>query len=215
MAAAGLVVLVLLAMAVIAVPASAGRIRGVAPSPGETTDRVLYRPPVDVAVVDPFRAPTHFAGPGNRGLEYRPAPGTAVGAAADGRVVFAGPVGGDLHVTVLHADGVRTSYSFVAQIVVATGDTVTRGQTLAVSGSVLHMGARVGDDYIDPASLFDPVRARLVGVASAPGPSGEGPGEAVAASPGPAARPDAVNAVLVQILELFAQWGDRLPRWSR
>lgn len=210
-----MVVLVLVAAVVFAAPASARYARGVAALGDETADRVVYEPPVDAAVVDPFRAPTHFAGPGNRGLEYHPVPGTAVGAAADGRVVFAGPVGGDLHVTVLHADGVRTSYSFVAQIAVATGDTVTRGETLAVSGSVLHLGARVGDDYIDPASLFERTSARLVGVGSSPGPSEAVLGDAVTVSPGSVAWRDVVTSALVQVQDLFARWGDRLPTWSR
>ena len=37
-------------------------------------------------------------------------------ASADGTVVFAGPVAGTLHVTLRHADGVRTSYSVLAAI---------------------------------------------------------------------------------------------------
>lgn len=199
----------------LAAPASAGHDRGAMASPDETVDRVVYQPPVDAAVVDPFRAPLHFAGPGNRGLEYSPAPGTGVGAVADGRVVFAGPVGGDLHVTVLHGDGVRTSYSFVARILVSTGDVVSRGEAIAVSGSVLHLGARVGDDYIDPASLFERTRARLVGVGSAPARPGPEPGVAVVGSAGPAAWPDAAITAVVQVRELFRRWGDLLPTWSR
>ncbi|MBV8386955.1 MAG: M23 family metallopeptidase, partial [Acidimicrobiia bacterium] len=42
-------------------------------------------------------------------MDYATAPGTEVRAAADGEVVFAGQVGGTLHVVVLHGDGIRTS----------------------------------------------------------------------------------------------------------
>ncbi len=75
-------------------------------------------------------------------------------AAADGLVVFAGPVAGGLHVTVLHADGVRTSYSFLAAIRVRQGDAVHGGDTVGVAAALLHVGARRGDTYIDPASLW-------------------------------------------------------------
>src|SRR5688572_15830060 len=72
-----------------------------------------YAPPVDAPVVDPFRPPAGPFGAGNRGLEYGTPPGTEVRAAADGTVVFAGSVAGTRHVTVKHADGLRTSYSFL------------------------------------------------------------------------------------------------------
>ncbi len=115
---------------------------------------VDYRPPVDAPVVDGFRPPTTRWGPGNRGLEYATAPGTPVRAAADGTVVFAGPVAGALHVTVEHADGVRTSYSYLATLQVRRGQRVRQGQQLATSGDRLHVGARVDGVYVDPALLF-------------------------------------------------------------
>jgi murein DD-endopeptidase MepM/ murein hydrolase activator NlpD len=113
-----------------------------------------YVPPVDGPVVDPFRPPTEPWGPGNRGIDYAPAPGTPVRAAAAGVVTFAGQVGGALHVVIGHADGIRTSYSFLATIAVAAGDTVEQGQVVGTAGSDLHFGARVGDRYLDPATLF-------------------------------------------------------------
>jgi hypothetical protein len=123
-----------------------------------------YQPPVDAPVVDPFRAPEHRWGPGNRGLTYEVAPGTPVRAAAAGTVTFAGPVAGSLHVTVLHRDGVRTSYSFLTEVGVRMGQRVDQGDAVGVAGGQLHLGARIGDTYFDPASLFEdgPVRVRLV-----------------------------------------------------
>ena len=91
-------------------------------------DPVGYVPPVDSVIVDPFRPPADPWGPGNRGIDYAPAPGTPVHAAAAGVVTFAGQVGGSLHVVVRHADGIRTSYSFLATIAVAAGDRVEQGQ---------------------------------------------------------------------------------------
>jgi len=119
-------------------------------------DPVGYVPPVDSVIVDPFRPPADPWGPGNRGIDYAPAPGTPVHAAAAGVVTFAGQVGGSLHVVVRHADGIRTSYSFLATIAVAAGDRVEQGQVLGTAGPDLHFGARVGDRYIDPTTLFGP-----------------------------------------------------------
>jgi murein DD-endopeptidase MepM/ murein hydrolase activator NlpD len=69
-------------------------------------------------------------------------------------VTFAGQVGGALHVVIRHADGVRTSYSFLATIAVAAGDHVTQGDIVGTSGPDLHFGARVADRYVDPEALF-------------------------------------------------------------
>src|SRR4051812_31737227 len=114
-----------------------------------------YQPPVASPVADPFRPPASTYGPGNRGIEYATAPGTEVKAAADGDVVFAGQVGGTLHVVVLHGDGIRTSYSFLSSIRVQRGAKVHQGQVVGATGTQLfHFGARVGDAYIDPALLF-------------------------------------------------------------
>jgi murein DD-endopeptidase MepM/ murein hydrolase activator NlpD len=136
--------LALVAAPAIALPASAA-----------DTPHVSYKPPVDGPIVDPFRPPPAPWDAGNRGIDYAPGPGTPVRAAADGEVVFAGQVGGQLHVVVLHADGIRTSYSFLRSIAVHRGDRVTQGQVVGTAGDDLHFGARVGDTYIDPRTLFD------------------------------------------------------------
>jgi alpha-beta hydrolase superfamily lysophospholipase len=77
-----------------------------------------------------------------------------VRASAAGTVTFAGPVGGALHVTVAHGDGVRTSYSFLAGVEVVLGQQVEQGHRVGTAGERLHFGARSGDAYFDPASLF-------------------------------------------------------------
>ena len=115
---------------------------------------VSYRPPVDAPIVDPFRPPPKPWDAGNRGVEYATAAGTPVAAAAAGEVVFSGPVAGGLHVVVLHADGIRTSYSFLASVAVHRGDRVGPGQPVGTAGDRLHFGARAGDAYVDPTLLF-------------------------------------------------------------
>ena len=113
-----------------------------------------YRWPVLAPVVDPFRPPSTPYGPGNRGVEMATTPGQTVVAAREGRVTFAGPVAGSLYVTVLHPDGVRTSYAYLASITVTRGQVVAAGQPLGTTGSRFHVGARIGDAYVDPAILF-------------------------------------------------------------
>ncbi len=138
-------VAVLLVTVVMAAPAAA--------EPGSAA-AVLYRPPVAGPVIDPFRQPSNPYGPGNRGLDYATTPGEPVGAAADGIVTFAGPVGGGLHVVLLHRDGIRTSLSFLASILVVRGQQVPVGGAVGLAGATVHLGARRGEVYLDPATLF-------------------------------------------------------------
>jgi hypothetical protein len=120
--------------------------------------------PVDGAVVAPFDAPASPYGPGHRGADLGAPPGTPVRAANDGVVSFAGSVAGTLHVTVAHAGGLRTSYSFLATVAVRAGESLARGDVLGTTGgtgpdhdgSVLHLGLRIGDRYVDPMQLFRP-----------------------------------------------------------
>jgi hypothetical protein len=120
---------------------------------------VVYEAPVVAPVVDPFRAPATAYGPGNRGIEYDTQVGDIVRAAGDGKVVFAGSVGDSQHVTVLHADGVRTSVSFLQRVDVAVGQQVQRGDPVGLAGDRLHFGARRGDSYFDPATLLSSATA--------------------------------------------------------
>lgn len=113
-----------------------------------------YRPPVRGPVVDPFRPPPQPWLPGNRGLEYATIPGTLVRAIGPGRVSFAGPVAGSLHVTVTHPDGLRSSYSFLAAVRVRRSAAVSAGAVVGVAAARLHLGVRRGRRYLDPASLW-------------------------------------------------------------
>ncbi|HEX2273543.1 MAG TPA: peptidoglycan DD-metalloendopeptidase family protein [Acidimicrobiales bacterium] len=124
------------------------------PAAADPAAGVTYRPPVDAPLVDSFRPPPQPWAPGNRGVDYATTPGTPVAAAAPGEVVYAGRVGGALHVVVLHEDGIRTSYSFLDAVTVRRGDRVAGGQEVGRAGDRLHFGARVGDTYIDPLGLF-------------------------------------------------------------
>ena len=142
------------AVALAAVAALVRPVPAAADPPDPPATAVTYRPPVDAPVVDTFRPPPQHWSPGNRGIDYDTRPGTPVGAAAAGEVVYANPVGLSRHVVVLHDDGIRTSYSFLQSISVRRGQRVAPGQEVGIAGEGLHFGARVGDDYIDPVRLF-------------------------------------------------------------
>ena len=130
-----------------------------APSPAHAT---TYRPPIAAPVVDGFRLPDGPYGPGNRGLEYATSPGTPVRAIGAGLVVWAGPVAGNTAVTILHPDGLRSSYSYLAEARVKAGERVTAGAVVGIAGERLHLGVRANGAYLDPATLFTTTGVRLV-----------------------------------------------------
>lgn len=129
-------------------------IAGTSEAPAQSASAQTYIWPVSGTVVDPFRPPSSAYGPGNRGLEFETRPGAPFWAANDGVVSFAGPVGGRLHVTVSHPDGLRVSYSGVGTIEVDRGERVLQGQRLGTVSDRLHVGVRMGDVYLDPAQIF-------------------------------------------------------------
>jgi len=115
------------------------------------SDEVEYRLPSDAPIVDRFRPPVHRWEPGNRGIDFGTTDGAIVRAAADGRVVFAGEVGGALHVTVEHADRLRTTYSFLASTLLSRGDRIVRGDHIGTAAGPFHFGVRTPDGtYLDP-----------------------------------------------------------------
>lgn len=138
--------------------------------PADDADRLgwtglRYSPPtrVPVPVVDPFRPPDDPWGSGNRGVDYDTDPGAVVVASAPGEVVFAGDVAGELHVTVAHADGLRTSYSFLATVAVGAGQSVAGGEAVGTSAGRFHFGVRdASGAYLDPTALMAAVVVRLV-----------------------------------------------------
>jgi murein DD-endopeptidase MepM/ murein hydrolase activator NlpD len=131
-------------------------------APAHAAARAWVRP-VEGRVVKPFVAPKTRFGPGHLGVHLRAAPGTPVRAAGDGTVVFAGKVAYSRHIVVRHENGWRTTYSFVASIRVRTGERVRAGEVIGTTGgrgpdhdgTVLHLGLRIGETYVDPMQLFE------------------------------------------------------------
>lgn len=128
-------------------------------------------PPVDGPIASRFQVPSSQWGPGHRGIDYLVPAGTAVRAAAAGRVAFAGSVAGSLAVTIEHDGGLETTYSRLGEIDVEVGDAVDAGRWLGRSGAShpfggdgLHFGVKLDGDYVDPerflgrADISDAIR---------------------------------------------------------
>jgi pimeloyl-ACP methyl ester carboxylesterase len=118
--------------------------------------------PVSGPIVRRFQAPLGPYAAGHRGIDFGVSPGTAVVASASGKVLFAGPVADDgLFVTIQHGE-IKTTYSFLSEISVVSGQEVRQGHLIGRSGEghpgegrpVLHFGAKIGDHYIDPEILL-------------------------------------------------------------
>lgn len=121
--------------------------------------------PLEGDVVRRFEAPACPYCPGHRGITVRAEPGEQVVAVADGPVVFAGPVGGDLYVVQAIGGGVRVTYGHVARLVPGVEESVelSAGHVVAIAGGAVHIGVRLGDVYLDPLVFFGWGRGRLVG----------------------------------------------------
>ena len=121
-----------------------------------------WQPPLakNPVVGRPFDPPAERWGRGHRGVDLRARPGAKVVAPANGVVVFAGRVGKKPTLSILHANGVRTTYEPVIATV-KVGQPVGRGAAVGrlapghcPPGSCLHWGARRGGEYLDPLSLL-------------------------------------------------------------
>jgi murein DD-endopeptidase MepM/ murein hydrolase activator NlpD len=120
--------------------------------------------PVIGPVIRGYDPPDSPYGSGHRGIDIAASVGTPVVAAEAGIVSFAGPVGGQLFVSVDHGAGVVSSYSYLSLVQVHKGDLVAQGFTIARSGTGhvgetpmhLHFGVRVDGAYVDPLAFLGP-----------------------------------------------------------
>lgn len=144
-------------------PVASGAAAGGPVSPGVAAPRWRWPLSPRPVVVRPFDAPASAWGRGHRGLDLAAAPGDAVGAVEAGTVTHAGVVAGRGTVTVLHADGLSSTYEPVA-VSVAAGARVAAGDVLGVledvpvahcgAGRCLHLGARRPPGHLDPLPLL-------------------------------------------------------------
>jgi murein DD-endopeptidase MepM/ murein hydrolase activator NlpD len=123
-----------------------------------------WRWPVAGPVIRAFDPPDSPYGSGHRGIDIAAMVGTPIVAPADGTVVFAGPVGGSLFLTIDHGGGLESTCSWLSTIAVRTGDLVTAGQVIASTGwghptepvPHLHFGVKLDDVYVDPLTYLSP-----------------------------------------------------------
>jgi murein DD-endopeptidase MepM/ murein hydrolase activator NlpD len=94
----------------------------------------------------------------HEGIDIAVPTGTAVHAAASGTVIHAGWLGGYGNLVVIdHGNGLATAYGHNSSIVVGVGQSVSQGDTIALSGSTgnstgphVHFEVRVNGAAVDP-----------------------------------------------------------------
>ena len=135
------------------------------PAGAEGSGRWQWPVPAPHPVLRAFEAPEHRYGSGHRGIDIGVGAGAEVLAVEAGTVHFAGTVAGRGVVSVRHADGLLSTYEPVTASV-AAGDAVGAGSVLGTieevpgglshcpGSSCLHLGARSGEDYLDPLLLL-------------------------------------------------------------
>jgi len=109
------------------------------------------RLPINLQVLDYFRAPLCRWCAGNRGIEYRSSPGSVVNATATGIATFVGTVAETHYVVVRTSNTVLVTHGRLASVLVKTGAMVVVGQPIGVAGESLYIGVRVDGQYIDPS----------------------------------------------------------------
>ncbi|ADG78277.1 Peptidase M23 OS=Tsukamurella paurometabola (strain ATCC 8368 / DSM / CCUG 35730 / CIP 100753/ JCM 10117 / KCTC 9821 / NBRC 16120 / NCIMB 702349 / NCTC 13040) OX=521096 GN=Tpau_1657 PE=4 SV=1 [Tsukamurella paurometabola] len=136
------------------------------------------------AVARPFANPDERWQPGHRGVDLAGSAGQTVHAAGAGRVHHVGRVDDRIVISVLHPNGLLTTYEPITESGVAEGDEVTVGTALGTLAAghpgcpvavCLHWGLRRGSGhaarYFNPLLLVGAAPVRLLPDAGA-APSG-------------------------------------------
>ncbi|PTT66951.1 M23 family metallopeptidase [Arthrobacter sp. HMWF013] len=124
----------------------------------------LGAPLAQLATASPFGfriSPiTGGSGDFHRGQDFAAQCGTSVLAAASGTVTFVGwhQYGGGNRVVVDHGNGLETTYNHLSSASVTMGQTVSRGDVVALSGTTgastgchLHFEVQVNGEVVDPS----------------------------------------------------------------
>ena len=109
-------------------------------------------------------SPTEGASTNHKGIDIPAASGSAIVAAADGKVVISTySYSAGNYIMIDHGGGISTVYMHCSQLLVSEGDTVKKGQTIAKVGSTgystgphLHFGVRSGGVYVNPSGYVSP-----------------------------------------------------------
>jgi len=118
--------------------------------------------PISGTITSRFGAKSSIRKSAHTGLDIAASKGTAIGAAAAGKVSFAGWKGsyGNL-VVVDHGNGVQTYYAHCSSINVSVGESVSQGEKIAAVGSTgnstgphLHLEVRVNGVAYNPQNYL-------------------------------------------------------------
>jgi len=124
-----------------------------------------FKPPVEAEISDLFGVQRVFNGAvqsTHQGLDFRVGPGTQVTAVNRGKVILARPLFFEGNCVVIdHGQGLLTLYLHLSKFIVQEGDTVEKGQPIALSGGTgratgphLHLAVRWQGVYLNPQTLL-------------------------------------------------------------
>ncbi len=124
-----------------------------------------FRPPVEAEISDVFGVQRVFKGAvksTHQGLDFRVGPGTTVAAVNRGKIILAQPLFFEGNCVVIdHGQGLLTLYLHLSKFLVKEGDTVEKGQPIALSGGTgratgphLHLAVRWQGVYLNPQALL-------------------------------------------------------------
>ena len=97
------------------------------------------------------------------GIDYAADYGTPVYSAMSGKVIFAGwdNTGYGNYIIIEHADGYKTAYAHLSEIVVSKGDVISAGKCIGAVGSTgystgnhLHFSMLLNNQFINPAQFY-------------------------------------------------------------
>lgn len=124
-----------------------------------------FRPPVEAEISDVFGVQRVFNGAvksTHQGLDFRVGPGTSVAAVNRGKIILARALFFEGNCVVIdHGQGLLTLYLHLSKFLVNEGDTVDKGQAIALSGGTgratgphLHLAVRWQGVYLNPQTLL-------------------------------------------------------------
>jgi murein DD-endopeptidase MepM/ murein hydrolase activator NlpD len=124
-----------------------------------------FKPPVEAEISDVFGVQRVFNGTvqsTHQGLDFRVGPGTQIAAVNRGKVILARPLFFEGNCVVIdHGQGLLTLYLHLSKFLVKEGDTVEKGQPIALSGGTgratgphLHLAVRWQGVYLNPQTLL-------------------------------------------------------------
>jgi murein DD-endopeptidase MepM/ murein hydrolase activator NlpD len=146
---------------------------------GQAQAQELHFAPVNGQLTSPFGWRSDPMNGGSRfhgGIDIAAASGLPIHATQDGTVVYSGYYGGYGNVVVLsHGNSLYTLYGHASQRLVSPGDTISRGQVIALVGSTgrstgphLHFEVHYNRQYVNPINYLSYLQTNQPFIAQQP-----------------------------------------------